>query len=86
MAMEIFEFSNKEKLKITKLFISKDWYKLTPWKHKGEDVKYVDYKFEFSDKTRVILETYYFGPFGLIKGKHIDSILMGRKNWDNSNE
>jgi len=68
MAKRIAEFKSKER--ITFVTISKDWYTLTPWKFRGENVNYFDVRRELKETVQF---TYvYLGTIRIISGKWVE--------------
>lgn len=67
MPKKILELRNKDKTKLSYFCISDDWFSYQPWEYKGKPIKFIDYTIEYREYIK--LETYYFGPFALLKGK-----------------
>jgi hypothetical protein len=68
MPKRIAEFKSKER--VTYVTISNEWYTLTPWMFRGENVKYFDVRHELRENVKF---TYvYLGPIGIISGKWVD--------------
>lgn len=64
MPLTLFKVVSKKRAVV--FSVSKEWYTLTPWMHKGKLVKYLDYYANYSDSRNVFFKYYYVGPFALI--------------------
>jgi hypothetical protein len=69
MASILFEHVRKERMIV--LGLSKDWYTITPWEHKGEIMPYFGIRKNSSDSGNVKFMYMYLGPLSLVIGKWI---------------
>ena len=76
-------FSIKTKKKIIYFLLSDDWKTKTPWVHKGNNIKYIDFRSEISKKhnySDIKLKYYYIGPFAILSGKRLENLNNVRKD------
>lgn len=69
MANILFESVRKERMIV--VGVSKDWYTITPWEHKGKIMPYFGSCKSISDSGNVKFTYLFIGPFSVVIGKWI---------------